>query len=61
MDRQTEWMDRWTDLADFGSVLQTSSPTSPLTPETPTVAVVYRRAENPPAAALALPCPQYSS
>lgn len=56
-----EWMDRWTDLADFGSVLQTSSPTSPLTPETPTVAVVYRRAENPPAAALALPCPQYSS
>lgn len=47
-------MDRWMDITDFGSVLQASSPTSPLTPDTPAIAVVYWTAGNPPAAALAL-------
>lgn len=47
-------MDRWMDIVDFGSLLQASSPTSPLTPDTPIMAVVYRTAGDPPAAAPAL-------
>lgn len=42
------------DIVDFGSLLQASLPTSPLTPDTPIMAVVYRTAGDPPAAAPAL-------